>query len=325
MKDTKRQAHSSFPGAELEKSCGAIQNSWRIPLRFNFVYFVFDSRLRVASVVAEKSPDLKPRLRDFKMSEPFYKRPLAGLLLLASATGGPYMLFETEAGKQASRIIGVNAGDQAGSSSNPAAGHFVSDRNASSGYAGINAPVYAPSHPHGNLLNPTVTEHELQQPVVYRLQDVLRFDIAPGWVLERFPRVTTVLADTQLDGLRVPLVTGTAPSDIAGTLTYNFDRYKRLQRLTVHGTTGDATRFIAELQQQYQLQQVPSLGGVLYLLSWNGKPTSIVHIEPAAVIYSDSPYARFNVLIELNQAGLEYGLSREARQLLDAGKSTQRW
>ncbi|MCA9158223.1 MAG: hypothetical protein KDA72_07850, partial [Planctomycetales bacterium] len=66
-------------------------------------------------------------------------------------------------------------------------------------------------------------------------------------------------------------------------------------------------------------------GGVLYLLSWNGKATSIVHIEPAAVIYADSPYARFKVLIELNQAGLEYGLSREAQQLLDAGKRTQRW
>ena len=263
------------------------------------------------------------------MSEPFYKRPLAGLLLLASATGGPYMLFETEAGKQASntasRILGTGSEAQDDYSSSPQSGQYVSGYSATGPLSSISPPAYAPSHPQANLLNPAVTEHELQQPVVYRLQDVLRFDIAPGWVLERFPRVTTVLADTQLDGLRVPLVTGTAPSDIAGTLTYNFDRYKRLQRLTVHGTTGDATRFIAELQQQYQMQQVPSLGGVLYLLSWNGKPTSIVHVEPAAVIYADSPYSRFNVLIELNQAGLEYGLSREARQLLDAGKSTQRW
>ncbi len=284
------------------------RNSWRIPLHLNFV-----------SVTSETKPKISAALEGFRMSEPFYKRPLAGLLLLAGATGGPYMLFETDAGKQASdtasRMLGTNSTGQNDYSASPDAGRYVS----------YGASTYNANHPNGNLLNPAVTEHEFEQPVIHRLQEVLRFDIAPGWVLERFPRVTTVLADTQLDGLRVPLVTGTAPSDIAGTLTYSFDRYKRLQRLTVHGATGDATRFMAELQQQYQMQQVPSLGGVLYLLSWNGKPTSIVHIEPAAVIYADSPYSRFNVLIELNQAGLEYGLSREAQQLLDAGKSTQRW
>lgn len=252
------------------------------------------------------------------MSEPFYKKPIAGLLLLAGATGGPYVLCETDAGKQAASTAASFVGSQSAthsSASGPPSGYPVS----------LNSSGYDVNNPSSNLLNPAVTEHDLQQPVIHRLQEVLRFDIAPGWVLERFPRVTTVLADTQLDGLRVPLVTGTAPSDIAGTLTYSFDRYKRLQRLTVHGTTGDATRFMAELQQQYQMQQVPSLGGVLYLLSWNGKPTSIVHIEPAAVIYADAPYARFNVLIELNQAGLEYGLSREAHALLDAGKNTRRW
>ena len=252
------------------------------------------------------------------MSEAFYKKPLSGLMLLAGAIGGPYMLFETDVGKQAaggmSQLVGGSTVAEA-SSGSYSAGSIGSD---SAGSPSL-------TDPSGYMMNPASVEHDMQQPAIHTLQEVLRFDIAPGWVLERFPRVSTVLADTQLDGLRVPLVTGTAPSDIAGTLTYSFDRYKRLQRVVVQGMTGDATRFMSELQQQYQMQQVPSLGGVLYLLSWNGKATSIVHIEPAAVIYADSPYARFKVLIELNQAGLEYGLSREAQQLLDAGKRTQRW
>ncbi|MCC7338796.1 MAG: hypothetical protein IT422_27195 [Pirellulaceae bacterium] len=252
------------------------------------------------------------------MSEAFYKKPLSGLMLLAGAVGGPYMLFETDVGKQAaggmSQLVGGSTVAEA-SSGSYSAGSIGSD---SAGSPSL-------TDPSGYMMNPASVEHDMQQPAIHTLQEVLRFDIAPGWVLERFPRVSTVLADTQLDGLRVPLVTGTAPSDIAGTLTYSFDRYKRLQRVVVQGMTGDATRFMSELQQQYQMQQVPSLGGVLYLLSWNGKATSIVHIEPAAVIYADSPYARFKVLIELNQAGLEYGLSREAQQLLDAGKRTQRW
>ncbi|MEZ6150973.1 MAG: DUF6690 family protein [Pirellulaceae bacterium] len=252
------------------------------------------------------------------MSEAFYKKPLSGLMLLAGAVGGPYMLFETDVGKQAaggmSQLVGGSTVAEA-SSGSYSAGSIGSD---SAGSPSL-------TDPSGYMMNPASVEHDMHQPAIHTLQEVLRFDIAPGWVLERFPRVSTVLADTQLDGLRVPLVTGTAPSDIAGTLTYSFDRYKRLQRVVVQGMTGDATRFMSELQQQYQMQQVPSLGGVLYLLSWNGKATSIVHIEPAAVIYADSPYARFKVLIELNQAGLEYGLSREAQQLLDAGKRTQRW
>ncbi|MEZ6075375.1 MAG: DUF6690 family protein [Pirellulaceae bacterium] len=252
------------------------------------------------------------------MSEAFYKKPLSGLMLLAGAVGGPYMLFETDVGKQAaggmSQLVGGSTVGEA-SSGSYSAGSIGSD---SAGSPSL-------TDPSGYMMNPASVEHDMHQPAIHTLQEVLRFDIAPGWVLERFPRVSTVLADTQLDGLRVPLVTGTAPSDIAGTLTYSFDRYKRLQRVVVQGMTGDATRFMSELQQQYQMQQVPSLGGVLYLLSWNGKATSIVHIEPAAVIYADSPYARFKVLIELNQAGLEYGLSREAQQLLDAGKRTQRW
>ncbi len=258
---------------------------------------------------------LPKRTEDFAMSEPFYRKPLAGLMLLAGAAGGPYMMFETDLGKNASQgaaqIFGntTTTGDAKVGQAEP--GRLVAFEPGSATTA--------------NPLNPMLAEHNLQQPAVHSLQEVLRFDITPGWVMQRFPRVTTVLADTQLDGLRVPLITGTSPSDIAGTLTYSFDRYQRLQRLTVHGATGDATRFIAELQQQYQMQQVPSLGGVLYMLSWNGRPTSIVHVEPAAVIYGDSPYSRFNILIELNQAGLEYGLSPEAKRLLDAGKSTRRW
>ena len=183
------------------------------------------------------------------MSEPFYKKPLSGLLLLAGAAGGPYMLMETDTGKQAtgglSQFVGGGVGTAAYEGS-----YLTSSSATAQGFSNAGGA----SHPSGNLLNPTLAEHDLSQPAIHSLPEILRFDISPGWVLERFPRVTTVLADTRMDGLRVPLVTGTAPSDIAGTLTYSFDRYQRVQRLTVQGTTGDATRFMTELQQQYRMQ-----------------------------------------------------------------------
>ena len=250
-------------------------------------------------------------------------RPLAGLLLLAGAAGGPYVLFETEAGKSARQGAASLAGvsSVAGSSSD---GEF--GRLASAGAAQI------ASGPSGfwnaNGLDPEISTMDpalFEQAPLHALRDVLRFDVSPTWVTQNFARVSTVLADTQLDGLRVPLITGTNHTDIAGTLTYYFDHYKRVQRVTVHGVTGDPSRFVAELQHAYQLQQHPSLGGNLYMLKWNGRPTSVVYAALAPVITADAPYARYNVLIELNQPGLAYGLSAEAKQLIDMGQGANRW
>lgn len=125
--------------------------------------------------------------------------------------------------------------------------------------------------------------------------------------------------------MRVPLVTGTSTSDLAGTLTYYFDKYKRVQRITVHAVTGDPSRFIAEMQHTYQLQQQPTLRSGLFLKKWNGRATSVVYTTPAAVISADQPYARYELFIELNQPGLEFGISPEAQQLLASGQTGQAW
>lgn len=254
-------------------------------------------------------------------------RPLTGLLLLAGAAGGPYVLFETDAGKAArsgaSQVFGV-------SSDNPPSGQFTDafgmpSDGSGSGFWNANGTNFPAAGASGNSGTPgNASDPGLAAPI-QSLGEVLRFDVSPNWVLQRFSRVSTVLSELQLDGLRVPLVTGTTPSDLAGTLTYYFDRFKRVQRVTVHAVTGDPSRFMAELQSAYQLQQHPSLGGSLYLLTWNGRPASIVFTTPAPVIYADQPYARYNVLIELNQAGLEFGLSTEAQALLDAGRQASRW
>jgi hypothetical protein len=249
------------------------------------------------------------------MSEAFYKKPMTGLLLLAGAAGGPYMLLETEAGKQATQGASQLLGTQGTAAEE---GTYFDSQPANAWYLTGREQV-------SNALNTQLTDVSLQQTAIHSLTEVLRFDMTPAAIFQKFPRVTTVLAETQLDGLRVPLVTGTNPSDIAGTLTYYFDRYQRLQRVTIHGITGDPTRFLAELQQSYHLQQQPSLGGSLYLLTWNGRPTSLAYVSPAPVIYADSPYSRFNVLIEINQQGLEYGMSAEGQHLLQAGKEAQRW
>lgn len=252
------------------------------------------------------------------------KKVLTPILVLAAAALGPYFLFETDAGSTGKTGLGRLFGISSSSEERPEAGWLTGTQSGAGAETGFwNANGLDENASRG--ANDLFGIDNSQLPAIHALRDVLRFDISPTWVTQRFPRVTTVLSELQLDGLRVPLITGTAPTDLAGTLTYYFDRYQRLQRLNVHAVTGDPSRFVAELQHGYQFQQQPALGGGLYLVKWNGRPTCVVFTTPAPIIEADSPYARYNVFIELNQAGLEYGLSNEANQLLQAGRQANRW
>lgn len=230
------------------------------------------------------------------------QRQLAAAGLLAAAIGGPYVAYENLG-------VGGQPVEQASEQSNAAdeitTGYLTSTSSANSSSTTSDAmPQFRP---------------------ISALSEVVRFDISPSWVPQRFPRVSIVSADPRLDAMRVPLVTGTNPNDLAGTLTYYFDRYKRLQRVTVHALSGDPSRFVAELQHAYQLQQQPSLGGGLYIRKWNGLPTSLVYTAPAPVITADEPYSRYQFFLEINQPGLEFGMSSEAMELLASGQQTQRW
>ena len=67
------------------------------------------------------------------------------------------------------------------------------------------------------------------------LDEVLSFDRSVEWVMQRWPRVSTGLTYLQLQGYRVPLVTGTGLSDVAGSLTYYFNAGQQVQRITLRG------------------------------------------------------------------------------------------
>jgi hypothetical protein len=145
------------------------------------------------------------------MPESILRSPLTGLLLLAGAAGGPYMWYETEVGKQSQKAVqsatgSASIGDStSGWNAWGTAGQSPADSTRATGLT--------PSRLHVDPFNPN--PHSLDQMPIVSLAEVLRFDISPDWVMGRFPRVSTVLAELNLDGLRVPLVTGTSPSDLA--------------------------------------------------------------------------------------------------------------
>ena len=155
--------------------------------------------------------------------------------------------------------------------------------------------------------------------------EVFRFDIQPKWVFSRWPRVTTVLADQALEGLRVPLVSGKNADDISGSLTYYFDHQKTLQRISFVGYTGDERRLARMVVESYGMKPVPSLYAGLFMISWNGTPRSVLRLTHQPVVRSSDTNRRLEVMLEINRPRAYYGLSREFKELLDQDHANAKW
>lgn len=240
------------------------------------------------------------------MSDSFFQKPMGVASLVGSAIIGPYFYFGGVESPARQSPSTVNA------SADPT-GYLT-------GF--VNAPVDAGR---GNLGPVSPAGPALTNSPVSDFREVLRFDITPAWVPQHFSRVTTVLADTRLDGLRVPFVSGTNPSDIAGSITYYFDAQQSLRRIQLTGLTGDPTVLVTLMLQYYHLQAEPSLGGHLYTSRWNNRVTSVMQLTPAPVIYSDNSHSRYQIFLELNQPTMDYALTMEAEQILRSANLTHRW
>lgn len=147
-------------------------------------------------------------------------------------------------------------------------------------------------------------------------REVLRFDIGPSFVTSRFAQVTTVAANRQFDAYRVPFVSGTRPTDIAGTLTYYFDANQTVQRIQMQGSMGDPAVLVQLMVAFYHLAPEKSLGGQFYATRWNGRVTSMMLVSPAPIIHAGATYGKYSVFLELNQPSHQYALSEEATQIL---------
>lgn len=158
---------------------------------------------------------------------------------------------------------------------------------------------------------------------VANLEGILRFDVAPRWVLDNWPHVATTRADDQLDGLRVPLITGTRPHDVAGSLTYYFDKQHVVQRIALDGIVGDERHLVSVVTRLFQLQPEPNVDARVYVNKWNGRPTSALWIRRLPVVSADSPYQKFEFALELNRPNHYFGLSPLFRARLEHAQARQ--
>ena len=137
------------------------------------------------------------------------------------------------------------------------------------------------------------------------LAEVLRFDATVEWILRRWPRVTTGLPYMQLQGYRVPLVTGTGMADVAGSLTYYFNAGQQVQRITLRGTTGDPSVLASILTSRHQFtRRLTNDPGVVFfeVVDSSNRPAGSLQIRSANVITANQPRQRFLIDLVMDRA-----------------------
>jgi hypothetical protein len=139
---------------------------------------------------------------------------------------------------------------------------------------------------------------------VMNLEEALRFDITPRWVAGRWPRVSAGLGQLQLQGYRVPLVTGTRRDDVAGALTYYFNSRQQVERITLQGTTGDVRRLVHFLVSRFGFQRRLANDPGLVVYQTPGKKDrfcSCLHIKTAGIVRSNEPYRHYSVALRIER------------------------
>jgi hypothetical protein len=141
-----------------------------------------------------------------------------------------------------------------------------------------------------------------------RVQDAssaFDFQVTPEWIVAHWPSVSTGLAQLQLEGYRVPLVTGTGRQDLAGSLTYYFNAEQKLQQITFIGSSGDPRPFIGLLVSRFHLTRrlANDPGLVVYESAHaNNELASSLKLRLAPQAEPNETYRRYEIELSLVRA-----------------------
>jgi Family of unknown function (DUF6690) len=230
-------------------------------------------------------------------------RPLMIATLLGTAIGAPYLVSHSSG--ITSQISRPFSGSGPTSPAGPAS------------ISNPSSPVAFDS-PDSLLYNSPVP---LEGARVHSLAEVFRFDLTKEWVYSNWARKSTGLADAELFGVRVPLVTGTGMTDLAGSLTYYFNAQGQVQHITFVGKTADTTQLVNFITSTYKLQRVAApAGDQLYQLKRSGQVQSQLRTQPDGVLWTTSPHGSFLVDLALERPGSNRSLPPPT-PLLDLGSA----
>jgi hypothetical protein len=219
-------------------------------------------------------------------------RPIMLATLLGASIGVPYVMSQS--------------GPVPRPATTPPAGgpYFASPAN----------PIGGPGRPASQMMPPplftnsplaaTAAASTIEGARFHSVAEVLRFDVTKEWVYSNWARKSTGLADPELYGVRVALVTGTGLTDLAGSLTYDFSQQGQVQHISFLGRTADTTQLVQFLTTTYQLERRDAPAGEqLYQVGSGEQVFSELHTRPESVLSSASPHGSFVVELELERPG----------------------
>jgi hypothetical protein len=218
-----------------------------------------------------------------------FNRPLLFVGVLIAAIVVPYVVFDERLGETARAQLNRLRS-------------FV---------PGANAAANAEPSPSNEAGGPALTPVTTTLPPT--IDEAFNFEVTPQWVTSRWPKVTTVAGDPSQLGMRVPVVSGTQPDDIAGSLTYFFDEHHQLQRITFTGQTAEPRKLLAAIVPRYGLVSCPTTHAAHYIAGDSQNPTSQVIVRHLPVISNDAKAPRVEVAVDLRQADI-VGWEKKAAQ-----------
>lgn len=226
-------------------------------------------------------------------------RTLAMPTLLAASVAVPYVATNAPEWTEQMRKSTTAAPAAAAPQQPTAPSHHAAGAPAQTAQGNAAQPAHAAAATHQPAAPPA--HLQIAPDPTYSLSEVLRFDVTKEWVYQRWERKSTALADLDLFGVRVPLVTGKQVYDIAGSLTYFFGADGRVKRISFRGRTGDTTQLAMLLHQRFGLQAVPSViaGQQLLQVRQGTDVISELRTQTAPILWSNTPHESFSVEFEL--------------------------
>ncbi|TWU13786.1 hypothetical protein CA54_26210 [Symmachiella macrocystis] len=161
-----------------------------------------------------------------------------------------------------------------------------------------------------NLIDPEIVSETLAEagnevvavagPQVQDFSEIFRFDLTPNHVMNKWQQVSASLRHLDLQGYRVPLVTGIDDTDLAGSLTYYFDTRQRLRRITFVGTTGNPLRLTHFMTQQYGFRRVVNQDPRRESYAGGPKLGGYYSITPMELIDRDESHSNFSIDLRID-------------------------
>jgi hypothetical protein len=251
------------------------------------------AKLLVAWVEAKDSPRLPTTIAT--LTEPnSMPRPVMLAGLLGAAVGVPYVVDHSD---QWQRQLQGSGASPESAESLPESPH--------------QSPLAAASRVPDMPIPKSPGDHLYRSPApleglpTYSLAEVLRMDVSKEWVYRRWARKSTGLAEPELFGIRVPLVSGTRMTDVAGSLTYYFNVAGQVEKIRLTGKTADTSELVNLLAGRYGFRPaIPLVAGEqLFRVESGGRVQSELKTWPESVLWSTSPHDSFTIDLEINRPG----------------------